>query len=119
MSRIIYHKRATGREPTKEWINEQDTTVQATVFAKLDSLKDNWNTMLKNDTLKQINGKYREHGFYELRNLSYKWRLFLYHDLTKESFVLLGGYRKTKPSKKEQEEEIRKAHEMLLEYRGS
>ena len=119
MSKTDYFKRpGNGRQPAKEWYDGQDRNVQVSVDARLDALREDWRYLVDTGTLVPITRKYKEHGFYELKDTKEKWRLFMFHDLSNDRFILLDGYRKTKSSKKEQEAAIRKAHGFLKEYWG-
>lgn len=110
MFRIIYYQRKNGREPAREWIRAQDGSIRPDINARIADLSENGLGLLGTKSLSIIEGD--DNGFYELRNRTLNWRLGIYHDLKRDAFVLLHGWRHTKKL----QSEILKAREFLHDY---
>ena len=112
----IYYTRPNGRQPAKEWIEEQDNSIKPSIDAWRDRLKKEGLFLLENKMLVPIRespGGRVVPDFYELRHISKKWRLAIYHDRNKNIFVLISGWRKLEQV---QEPDVQRALTLLEEY---
>jgi hypothetical protein len=107
---IEYYKRPDGSEPAREWIKAQDNSIRPDINAKIKVLEENGLRLVGTRSLDIIAGE--DHGFFELRNITFNWRIGFYHDRERDVFVFLHGWKHTKKYKKE----IEKARELLHEY---
>lgn len=118
MWQVIYYTRPNGRKPAKEWIDDQDNSIRPSIDARIEKLRME-GPLLPDSMLVPIREKRGKKkfipGFYELKNRAKKWRIAVYHDLKKNSFVLIHGWRKLKES---EEQEIEKARRLLNEYKS-
>lgn len=111
-----WYTRPNGRKPAKDWFDEQDNSIKPSIHVRIDRLKKEGLFLLQNEILKPI--RERPGGrivpdFYELRHISKKWRLAVYHDLKKSIFVLISGWRKLRPI---QQQDVDRALRLLNEY---
>ena len=112
----IYYTRPNGRQPAKDWIEEQDNSIKPSIDARRDRLKKEGLFLLENKMLVPIREKPGGRvvpDFYELRHISKKWRLAIYHDRKKNVFVLISGWRKSQPI---QQRDVDRALTLLNEY---
>lgn len=119
MWRDIYYTRPNGRQPAREWVESQDNSIRPSIDARIQRLRDEGLLLVENGMLVPIREKRGKKkfipGFYELKNRTKKWRIAVYHDLKKNSFVLIHGWRKLKES---EEQEIERARRLLNEYKS-
>lgn len=112
----IYYTRPNGRQPAREWIEEQDNSIRPSIDARRDRLKKEGLFLLETKMLEPI--RERPGGrvvpdFYELRHIGKKWRLAIYYDRKKNIFVLISGWRKLEQV---QEPDVQRALTLLEEY---
>lgn len=118
MWQVIYYKRPNGRQPAKKWIDDQDNSIRPSIDTRLEQLeKEETNLLIDNGMLVPVTPKRKGEkfipGFYELKHKGKKWRIATYHDLKRDRYVLLCGWRKTQQI---QEWDVDKARTLLLEY---
>ena len=116
MWQVIYYTRPNGRKPAKEWIEAQDSSIKPSIDARIEKLKIEGLLLLENEMLVPIREKRGGKivpGFYELKHSGKKWRIATYHDLNKDIFVLISGWRKSRQS---QERDLQRALRLLDEY---
>ena len=119
MRKIEYYRRTTGREPARDWVNSKiNASIRPSFYDRQSQLEtENIQDLLDRNVLELIKGKGRKtppiHGFYELKHKTYKWRMAVYHDQKRNTFILLHGWRKESHN---QDAEIDKARTLLLEY---
>ena len=116
MWQVNYYTRPNGRKPAEEWIDNQDNSIRPSIDARIQKLRDEGLFLLENKMLVPI--RERPGGrivpdFYELRHISKKWRLAIYHDRKKNVFVLISGWRKSQPI---QQRDVDRALTLLNEY---
>ena len=112
----IYYTRPNGRQPAREWSEEQDNSIRPSIDARRDRLRKEGLFLLENKMLVPI--RERPGGrivpdFYELRHIGKKWRLAIYYDRKKNIFVLISGWRKLEQV---QEPDVQRALTLLEEY---
>lgn len=111
----IYYTRPNGRQPAREWIEAQDNSIKPSIDARIEKLRME-GPLLPDEMLVPIREKPRGRivpGFYELKHRGKKWRIATYHDLKKDIFVLICGWRKLRQL---QERDVQKALRLLEEY---
>lgn len=120
MWNVDYYARSNGRKPAKEWIDNQDNSITPSIHARIQALKMEGLLLIDNGMLVPIKEIRRRRGrsriipgFYELKDRGKKWRIATYHNLKRDIFVLIWGWRKTKESP---ERDIDKARRLLQEY---
>ncbi len=116
MWQVNYYTRPNGHKPAKEWIEAQDNRIRPSIDARIEKLKMEGLLLLQNEMLvpiKEKPGGKIVPGFYELKHSSKKWRIATYHDLKKNMFVLISGWRK---SRQLQERDVQRALRLLEEY---
>lgn len=118
MWQVIYYTRPNGRKPAREWIEDQDNSIRPSIDARIERLKTEGLLLTENKMLVPIREKQRKKkriapGFYELKDLGKKWRIATYHDLRRDIFVLISGWRKSRQS---QERDVQRAIRLLDEY---
>lgn len=116
MWQVIYYTRRNGRTPAQEWIEDQDNSIKPSIDARIEKLRTDGLLLRESGMLARISekpgGKVVD-GFYELRDVARKWRLAVYHDLNRNAFVLIHGWRK---SQRIQKRDVQKALTLLDEY---
>ena len=119
MWQVDYYTRPKGRQPAKEWIDNQDNSITPSIHARIQALRME-GILLPDSMLVPIREIRRSRGrssiipgFYELKDRGKKWRIATYHDLKKNMFLLFWGWRKTRESPKR---EISRAISLLEEY---
>ena len=120
MWNVDYYTRLNGRKPAKEWIESQDNSIRPSIDARIQKLREEEVPLLvDNGMLVPIREKREKKklipGFYELKHRANKWRIAVYQDRKKNSFVLIHGWRKLKES---EEQEIERARRLLNEYKS-
>ena len=116
MWQVVYYTRPNGRKPAQEWIEAQDNSIKPSIDARIQRLRTDGPLLIESKMLVRIRGQRGGKivpGFYELKHLSKKWRIATYHDLNKNIFVLISGWRKSRQS---QEQDVQKALKLLEEY---
>ena len=116
MWQVIYHSRQNGRKPAQEWIEAQDNSIRPSIDVRIEQLRMEGPLLIENRMLVPIREKRGGKivpGFYELKHLGKKWRIATYHDLKKNIFVLISGWRKSRQS---QERDVQRALGLLREY---
>ena len=115
---IVYYKDRRGHEPAAEWMPDPDNaTILPSIDARLTKLHESGLLLLGTQMMRPIEPRGKKdatvQGFYEIRHVSQKWRLAIYHDIKKHCFVLIHGWRKKRQSEKQQ---IDKAYTMVYDY---
>jgi len=114
---VIFYTRPNGRKPAQEWIQDQEKSIQASIDTRINRLRIEGPLLVESRRLVPIRKKPKHgrpiHGFYELRDLSKKWRIAVYHDVRRSAFVLISGWRKLQPVQKD---DVDKAIRLLDEY---
>ena len=115
MRHCIYYTRPNGRKPAKEWIEVQDSRIQASIDDMKGKLKsEDIDVLVANRMLVPIRenpGGRVVPGFYELKK--YGWRVAVYYDKKRDSFVMMCGWLKKKDLQKS---DVDKAITLLQEY---
>lgn len=111
--RIVYFKRSNGEMPASEWIKKRDGSVRANVRKRLEVLQKEGLNLKGTKSLVPLSG---DTNFYELRNLTFKWRIGLYYDPIFLTFVLFHGWNHDENHEEEHQKEIEKARAYLYEY---
>jgi hypothetical protein len=114
---VIFYTRPNGRRPAQEWIDSQDNSIRPSIDVRIQKLRLEGQLLVENDMLVPIREKPGGRlvpGFYELKDRGRKWRIATYHDLNKDIFVLIWGWRKSRQS---QEQDVRRALKLLEEYK--
>lgn len=78
MWQVEYYQRLNGREPAKDWKNEQDNSIKPSIDARINMLKQEGLVLIENKILEPIREKPGGKlilNFYELRHIGKKWRL--------------------------------------------
>jgi hypothetical protein len=117
MYRIEFFMKLNGEEPALIWINSRDGSIRPNIYQRIETLKKEGLNLLNTNSLDTIKGD--DPDFYELRNLTKKWRLGLYFDEGENTFVLLHGWKHDEQHPREQQKEIEKARQYLHEYLAS
>jgi hypothetical protein len=113
---VDYYTRPNGRKPAKEWIDDQDNSIKPSIDNRIEKLKAEGLFLRENKMLVPIREKPGGKvvpNFYELRSISKKWRLAIYHDRKKNIFMLISGWRKLQ---RVQESDVQRALRLLEEY---
>ena len=115
---VEYYTRPDGSQPAREWISEQDGSIRASIYARIETLGKEGLILRGNGILVSIIPKRKKKdkfipGFYELKHRGKKWRLATYFDRKEGRFILLRGWRK---HSRIQIEDVDKARELLEEY---
>jgi hypothetical protein len=63
---IAYYKKLNGDRPARDWVLDQDSSIRANIYRKLDDLREEGTNLLHTKALDIITGP--DNGFYELRN---------------------------------------------------
>jgi hypothetical protein len=116
MWKVEYYQRFNGREPAKDWKNEQDNSIKPSIDARVNMLRQEGLALIENKILEPIRespGGKLIVNFYELRHVGKKWRLSVYYDSRKDSFILISGWRK---SQRIQQQDVDVAIRLLKEY---
>jgi hypothetical protein len=92
MWKIRYFSKPNGRQPVRDWVESLDGRIKPTVYARLDLLRNCEERDLLS-SLKKV-ARHPVNGFYELRHLSAKWRMFVHYDNKRKAVILLHGWRK-------------------------
>jgi len=107
-----YFERPNGKQPAKEWLDRLPVKHQGPVYDVIGRLEDHGLDLLGTNMLRRIEGS--GPNFYELRRG--QCRVTVYHDITRNAFVLLHGFLK---KRRRERLEIDKARALLREYLGS
>ena len=117
MWQVIYYTRPNGRKPAREWIEAQDSSIKPSIDARIEKLKMEGLLLRENKMMlvpiREKPGGRIVPGFYELKHSGKKWRIATYHDLKKDIFVLISGWRKSQPI---QQQDVQRALRLLDEY---
>jgi mRNA-degrading endonuclease RelE of RelBE toxin-antitoxin system len=106
---IEYYTRRDARQPAVEWLDSLDKRHTAVINAKIQKLSEYGLELLSTEMLKTISGDDKD--FYELRGG--RCRIATYYDRPRNTFVLLHGWLKKKPSQKK---DIEQSRRLLYEY---
>lgn len=108
--KVIYFTKPSGRQPVARWRDTRSKRARADIDAKRRKLEERGLGLLKSEMLDKLSG---DSDFYELRNVSLKWRIAVYFDRAINTFVLLHGFRK---QKRVQQQDVEQARRLLYEY---
>jgi len=118
MVKVIYYTRPNKRQPAKEWIDAQDSTIQNSIDVMREKLeREDPDLLIDNGMLVRIREKPGGKiipGFYELKK--YRWRIAVYYDKRKNVFVMMSGWLK---KKNVQQDDVNKAISFLREYQAT
>lgn len=104
-----YYTRRQGEQPLRDWIAALPKSEKAVIFAKIQKLCEEGLKLLRTNMLTAIEGYSTD--FYELRGG--KLRIGVYFDRSKNMFILLHGWRKTR---QRQPRDIDEAFSKLRDY---
>lgn len=109
MWRIDYYKEPSGRQPIAEWLDSLDKKTREYLRDKVVRLQQHGLILLDTNMMRPIIG----HGsnFYEIKYSQF--RIALYHETTRNIFVLLHGFKK---ERRRESREIEIAYSRLREY---
>jgi len=115
---VEYYTRPDGSQPAREWISEQDNSIRASIYAKIETLGKEGLILRGNGILVTIKRKRKKKDkfiarFFELKHRGHKWRVATYFDQKEGKFILLRGWRK---HSRIQIGDVDKARELLEEY---
>ena len=110
----VYFTKSNGRKPFIEWREKQEKSIKADVDARINKLLERGFDLLHNKMLVILSVR---DDLYELRNVSMGWRVSIYYDKSINTFVVLDGFKK--PSKKKQQQNIKRALTLMYEYLGN
>ncbi|MCX6011899.1 MAG: type II toxin-antitoxin system RelE/ParE family toxin [Chloroflexi bacterium] len=118
MLEVVFYKDKRGKEPVREWMADPDnSTILPGIDARITALREYGIQLLDTKMMLPIKPRGKKErkisGFYELRYVSQGWRIAVYHDIKRNRFVLLHGFRKKKQLEKG---EIDKAYTLVYEY---
>jgi len=104
-----YYTTKRGEQPARDWIEALPIGERGVIRQKMQKLSEEGLKLLKTNMLSTIEGYCAD--FYELRGG--KIRIGLYLDRSKNTFVLLHGWRKTR---QRQARDIDEAYRRLVDY---
>jgi phage-related protein len=111
MWQIEYYNEPSGRQPVKEWLDSLDKKTRNYIQDKLDLLKQHGLTLLNTNMMRPLKGY--GGNFYEIKYSRY--RIALYHDTIKSTFLLIHGFKK---ERQRESKEIQKAYSRLRDYQS-
>ena len=109
MWRIDYYTETSGRQPVVDWLNTLDRKTIAYIQDKIVRLQQHGLMLLDTNMVRPIKGYGGD--FYEIKYSNF--RIALYHETTRNTFVLLHGFKK---ERRRESREIKVAHLRLREY---
>lgn len=110
MWRIDYYTEPSGRQPVAEWLDKLDRNTRNHIQDKIIRLQQRGIIILLNTSMmKPIKGYGSD--FYEIKFS--KYRIALYHEPIKGTFILLHGFKK---ERRRETQEIQTAYSRLREY---
>lgn len=98
-----------GRQPVADWLDELDKNISAHMQDKVVRLQQNGLTLLNTSMMGSIKGYGGD--FYELKYSNY--RIALYHETARDTFILLHGFKK---ERRREPREIETAYSRLRQY---
>jgi len=111
MWRIEYYEESSGRQPVAEWLDSLNKKTREYLRDKAVRLQQNGLLLLDTNMMRQIKGYSGD--FYEIKYSNY--RIALYHDTMKGTFVLLHGFKK---ERQRESREIQTAYSRLRDYQS-
>ena len=109
MWHIDYYMEPNGRQPVADWLDELDKNISAHMQDKVVRLQQNGLTLLNTSMMGSIKGYGGD--FYELKYSNY--RIALYHETARDTFILLHGFKK---ERRREPREIETAYSRLRQY---
>ena len=111
MQRIDYYTEPNGHQPVVEWLDSLDKKTREYLRDKVVRLQQNGLMLLDTNMMRTIKG----HGgdFYEIKYSNY--RIALYHETTRNTFILLHGFKK---ERRRESREVEIAYSRLREYQS-
>ena len=114
MWHIDYYEEPSGRQPVAEWLDHLDKidkNISAHMQDKVVRLQQNGLKLLNTNMMKPLKGCGSD--FYELKYSNY--RIALYHERARDTFILLHGFKK---ERRRESREIETACSRLREYQS-